>query len=97
MLPPQQSAEATLGRSHISYAARNTCAYLETQASARAANLWEQGGIILPTDHVRSPRSGSGYAGGAVLHDGAIFCLDYAVDDAPVAPVRGNWFDGRDV
>ena len=80
----------------VSYWARNTFAYLETVESAKARNLKEQGGIILPIDHDRSPRSDSGYTGWVSLHDGRIFCVNYIVDDAPMAQIRGYWFSEND-
>ncbi len=92
----QQSAEATWSQPYLSYWARNTFAYLETQESARARDIRQQGGIILPLDHDRSPRSDGGYTGWVVLHDGTIFCVNYIVDDAPMAQIRGYWFDEGD-
>ena len=80
----------------VSYWARNTFAYLETQASVRARDLHEQGGVILPIDHDHSPRSDCGYTGWAVLHDGRIFCVNYIVDNAPMAQIRGYWFSESD-
>lgn len=80
----------------VSYWARNTFAYLEGQKSTRARDLSEQGGIILPIDHDHSPRSDSGYTGWVVLHDGRIFCVNYIVDDAPMAQIRGYWFSEAD-
>jgi sialidase-1 len=80
----------------VSYWARNTFAYLETAESAQARDLKAQGGIILPIDHDRSPRSDSGYTGWVTLHDGRIFCVNYIVDDAPMAQIRGYWFGEGD-
>jgi sialidase-1 len=79
-----------------SYWARNTFAYLETVESAKARDLSQQGGIILPLDHDRSYRPHSGYTGWVVLHTGKIFCVNYIVDDAPEAQIRGYWFDESD-
>ena len=76
--------------------ARNTFAYLETVESAQSRDLSEQGGIILPIDHDHSPRSDSGYTGWVVLHDGRVFCVNYIVDDAPMAQIRGYWFSESD-
>ena len=80
----------------VSYWARNTFAYLETVESAKARELSRQGGIILPLDHDRSPRSDGGYTAWVVLHSGKIFCVNYIVDDAPLAQIRGYWFDESD-
>jgi len=93
----RQSAEATWGdQGYVSYWARNTFAYLETLESAKARALSEQGGIILPLDHDHSPRSDGGYTAWVVLHDGTIFCVNYIVDDAPMAQIRGYWFSEDD-
>ena len=90
MEPPKPSGDG------VSYWARNTMAYLETVESAKARDLSQQGGIILPLDHDRSSRSDGGYTGWVVLHTGKIFCLNYVVDDAPLAQIRGYWFDESD-
>ena len=93
----RQTAESTWSEpQRISYWARNTLAYLETVESAKARELSRQGGIILPLDHDRSPRSDGGYTAWAVLHDGTIFCVNYIVDDAPMAQIRGYWFRESD-
>ena len=78
------------------HSAKNTFAYLETVESAKTRDLREQRGIVLPLDHDRSARADGGYTGWAVLHDGRIFCVNYVVDDAPQAQVRGYWFDETD-
>lgn len=92
-----QSAEATWReRQRISYWARNTLAYLETVESAKGRALNEQGGIILPLDHDHSPRSDGGYTGWAVLNNDTVFCVNYIVDDAPMAQIRGYWFSEKD-
>jgi sialidase-1 len=88
--PPKPSGDA------VSYWARNTMAYLETVESAKARELNRQGGIILTLDHDRSPRSDGGYTDWVVLHSGKIFCVNYIVDDAPLAQIRGYWFDESD-
>lgn len=94
--PWRQSAETTWSNDYVSYWARNTFAYLETIESAKARTLDQQGGVILPLDFDRSPRSDSGYTGWTVLPNGEIFCVNYIVDDAPTAQIRGYWFEERD-
>ena len=79
-----------------SYWARNTFAYLEEIESAKARDLDQQGGIVLPLDYDRSHRPHSGYTGTVVLHTGKIFCVNYLVDEAPEAQIRGYWFDEGD-
>jgi sialidase-1 len=80
----------------VSFFGRNTFAYLETVSSAKARDLNDQGGIILPLDHDRSPRSDGGYTAWAVLHNSDIFCVNYIVDDAARAHIRGYWFREED-
>lgn len=90
------STTSSQSQGDISYWARNTMAYLETVESAKARELRRQGGIIMPLDHDRSPRSDGGYTGWVVLDDERIFCVNYIVDDAPMAQIRGYWFDEND-
>lgn len=91
-----QSAEATWSEDVISYWARNTFAYLETEESARSRKIEDQGGIIRPIDFDRSKRSDGGYTGWVALHDGTIFCVNYIVDDDAMAQIRGYWFREED-
>lgn len=89
-LPPAEQREVT------SYFARNTFAYVESVESALAHDIKEQGGIILPLDHDRSPMADGGYTGWVVLDDGRIFCVNYVMDDAPMCQIRGYWFSETD-
>lgn len=74
----------------------NTFAYLESQASALEPERAKQAGSILPIDHDRSPRADSGYTGWVVLPDGVtVFVVNYIVDDAPTAQVRGYYLYER--
>ena len=96
-LPHAQTASATWRKRMKGYFHHNTFAYLETVESAKARDLAEQGGRILPIDHDSSPRSDGGYTGWVVLHDGSIFCVNYINDDAPMAQIRGYWFREEDI
>ncbi len=74
----------------------NTFAYLESQASAAETRWGKQSGAILPLDHDRSPRADTGYTGWVVLPDGVtIFVVNYIVDDAPMAQIRGYYLYER--
>ena len=42
-------------------------------------------------DYDRSPTPDTGYSGWVWLSDGLIFCVNYIVDDWPVAQIRGYW------
>ncbi len=70
----------------------NTFAYLESVESALETDVAKQQGVVLPLDHDRSPRADSGYTGWVVLPDGVtIFVVNYIVDDAPMAQIRGYY------
>ncbi|HOM57560.1 MAG TPA: hypothetical protein PLG27_07410, partial [Candidatus Latescibacteria bacterium] len=44
---------------------------------------------ILPVDFDRSPVSDTGYSGWVQFEDGEIYIVNYIVDDAPKAQIRG--------
>jgi len=72
----------------------NTFAYLESAASALEPDVTKQSGIVLPLDHDRSDHADSGYTGWVVLPDGVtIFVVNYIVDDAPKAQIRGYYLN----
>jgi hypothetical protein len=74
----------------------NTFAYLESVESALETEVARQQGIILPLDHDRSARADTGYTGWVVLPDGVtIFIVNYIVDDAPTAQIRGYYLYRR--
>ena len=62
-----------------------------------AETRWgKQSGAILPLDHDHSPRADTGYTGWVVLPDGVtIFVVNYIVDDAPMAQIRGYYLYER--
>jgi len=72
--------------------AANTFAYLETLQSALEHDRSKQYGSILPLDHDRSPESDSGYTGWAEIRPGQFLVVNYIVDDAPRAQIRGYRF-----
>jgi len=78
------------------YWAKNLFAYLETIESAKERDRMKQRGIILPIDHDRSERSDGGYSGWVQLSSGEIFAVNYIVDDAPKAQIRGYYFAEED-
>ena len=49
----------------------------------------EQSARIMPLDFDRSPRSDLGYTGWVQFDDGEIYVVNYIVDDAPKAQIRG--------
>ncbi len=44
---------------------------------------------IIPIDYDRSPKSDLGYSGWVQLDDDEIYIVNYIVDDAPTAQIRG--------
>lgn len=62
---------------------------LETQRNAQSAR-------IMPLDYDRSPVSDLGYTGWVQFDDGEIYVVNYIVDDAPKAQIRGYSFREED-
>ncbi len=76
--------------------AKNTFAYLESAKSALDPVRKQQDGVILPLDHDRSPHSDSGYTGWVETAPGSFLAVNYIVDDAPKAQIRGYRFKEED-
>lgn len=72
--------------------AENTFAYLESVESALEPERSKQLGSILPLDHDRSRKSDSGYTGWVEIEQGQFLVVNYIVDDAPKAQIRGYRF-----
>lgn len=75
------------------FSPQNTFAYYESVESALEMDPNKQYGTILPIDHDRSPYRDNSYTGWVTLPDGRIFIVNYIVDDAPLAQIRGYWVD----
>ena len=56
-----------------------------------------QSSRIMPLDYDRSAVSDLGYTGFAKLKDGRVYVVNYIVDDAPKAHIRGYRFGKKDV
>lgn len=52
---------------------------------------------IMPVAYDRSPASDTGYCGWAQLDDGEIYLVNYVLDDAPRAQIRGYAFAETDI
>jgi len=76
--------------------AKNTFAFLESVQSALEEDRSKQSGVVLPLDHDRSPASDSGYTGWVEVGPGQFFAVNYIVDDAPKAQIRGYRFGEAD-
>ncbi|MEA4888741.1 MAG: sialidase family protein [Clostridiaceae bacterium] len=68
---------------------QNFFAALIDDASALSTNRSEQSVRIMPIDYDRSPVSDLGYSGWVQFEDGEIYIVNYIVDDAPKAHIRG--------
>lgn len=69
--------------------AKNTFAFLEPIESALEKDRAKQTGIVFPLDHDRSPASDGGYTGWVETAPGEFLIVNYIVDDAPKAQIRG--------
>jgi len=72
--------------------AKNTFAFIESVASALEEDRKKQSGTVLPLDHDRSPHSDGGYTGWVETSPGCFLVVNYIVDDAPKAQIRGYRF-----
>ena len=64
-------------------------AALTDTESALATDRSEAHARILPIDFDRSPESDTGYSGWVQFDDGEITIVNYIIDDAPKAYIRG--------
>lgn len=68
---------------------QNLFAALTDAPSALAESRNEAHARILPLDFDRSPQSDTGYSGWVQFEDGEIYVVNYIMDDAPRAQIRG--------
>ena len=68
---------------------QNFFAGLSDVESALALSRHEAHTRILPVDFDRSPESDTGYSGWVQFPDGEIYIVNYILDDAPKAQIRG--------
>ncbi|MBO5008401.1 MAG: exo-alpha-sialidase [Clostridia bacterium] len=76
---------------------QNVFAAFTDDDSARAKERNEQTARLFPLDFDRSPVSDLGYTGWVQFDDGEIYVVNYIVDDAPKAHIRGYSFTKDDV
>ena len=60
--------------------------------SALKTSRGDQAARIFPIDYDRSRTPDLGYTGWVQFDDGEIYVVDYIVDDAPKAQIRGSAF-----
>lgn len=76
---------------------QNTFAAVLTEESLAAATRKEAWSRIMPLDYDRSPNSDCGYTGWVQFPDGELFIINYIVDDAPKAQIRGYSLREEDI
>lgn len=77
------------GNGWVGWWTQNTLAVLTDKESLLAKTRNEAHTRILPLDFDRSPESDTGYTGWVQFDDGEIYVVNYILDDAPKAQIRG--------
>ena len=77
------------GRGWLGTWTQNLFAAVTDRESALAPRREDAWARIMPVDFDRSPHSDLGYSGWAQFADGEIYIVNYIVDDAPKAQIRG--------
>lgn len=80
---------AQCGKGWLGWWAQNTFAALTDVESCLAESRNEARTRIMPLDYDRSPVADGGYTGWVQYEDGEIYVVNYIVDDAPNAHIRG--------
>ena len=80
------------GERPYAFTTQNTFIALCDEKSAKATSRWKQGYRIVPLDYDRSPEADTGYTGWVAFPDGEIYMVNYILDDAPKAQIRGYSF-----
>lgn len=68
-----------------------------TRETALATDKRQQSVRIFPIAYDRSPKADMGYSGWVQLDDGSFYVVNYMLDDAPKAQIKGFAFDKNDV
>jgi sialidase-1 len=77
------------GKGWVGFWTQNLFAALTNVESCLAPTRNGASARILPVDFDRSPHSDTGYSGWVQFPDGEIYIVNYIVDDAPKAQIRG--------
>ena len=77
------------GKGWVGWWTQNTLAVLTDKESLLAPTREDAHTRILPLDFDRSPESDTGYTGWVQFPDGEIYVVNYIMDDAPKAQIRG--------
>lgn len=81
------------GKGWLGYWTQNTFGAIMPAESALAEKRNEQSARIFPISFDRSPVSDTGYTGWVQLDGGKIYVVNYIVDDAPKAFIKGFSFE----
>jgi sialidase-1 len=71
---------------------QNTFLALTDEESVKCTDRTQQKFRIAPLDYDRSPTGDTGYTGFVTFPDGEIYMVNYILDDAPKAQIRGYSF-----
>ncbi|MBE6619308.1 MAG: exo-alpha-sialidase [Ruminococcaceae bacterium] len=74
------------------FVSQNTFFAICNEESVKATDRRKQGYRIVPLDYDRSYTADTGYTGWVAFPDGEIYMVNYIVDDAPKAQIRGYSF-----
>jgi len=85
------------GKSWLGWWTQNFFAALTDVESCLAPERSQAHTRIMPLDFDRSPESDTGYSGWVQFPDGEIYVVNYIVDDAPKAHIRGYAFRESDL
>ncbi len=85
------------GRDWLGWWTQNAFAALTDVESCLVTSRQEAHARIMPLDFDRSPESDTGYTGWVQFADGEIYVVNYIVDDAPLAHIRGYAFCEGDI
>ena len=84
------------GKSWLGWATQNLLAAVTDVESCLARRRSDARTRIMPLDFDRSSLSDTGYSGWVQFDDGEIYVVNYILDDAPKAQIRGLAFDESD-
>lgn len=85
------------GRGWLGCIYQNLFGAFFTKETALATDKRRQSVRIFPIAYDRSPKADMGYSGWVQLDDGSFYVVNYMLDDAPKAQIKGFHFDRDDV
>lgn len=85
------------GNSMIGWGAQNIFAAMMETSSVLASDRQQARARIMPLDFDRNSKSDLGYTGHIQFSDGEIYVVNYIMDDAPKAHIRGYLFRESDI